>query len=361
MKYRFFTALFVLALILPALVMLLRPDRTFSETENRYLKASPVLENEAVLSGTFQTELEDWLSDQFPGRNLWMACNTVMKKLEGYRDVGGAWLGKDGYLLEMHRPEDFNEIKYRRNLGYLADLAAESRIDAKALLIPCAASSLPELLPAGASSYDAAAALSAAREAMPGVEIPDLPDALRGRNDCYYRTDHHWTAAGVTAAYGCLTEGKGAYSGTTELFCEDFYGTTYSKTLDPAVKPDRVELFPLPETVSATADGEPIPVYDRSAADRKDKYTVFLGGNHGLVELSGGCKNGKTLLMLKDSFANSLAPLLTADYETVLLVDLRYYPGSVRQLLSDRNVDALLFVYEMSNLASGDDFVKLLV
>jgi hypothetical protein len=86
-----------------------------------------------------------------------------------------------------------------------------------------------------------------------------------------------------------------------------------------------------------------------------------LGGNHGLVTITGGCRNGKTLLVLKDSFANSLAPLLTADYERVLLVDLRYYSGSVRRLLAAEQVDELLFVYEMSNLASGDDFVKLLL
>ena len=65
--------------------------------------------------------------------------------------------------------------------------------------------------------------------------------------------------------------------------------------------------------------------------------------------------------MLKDSFANALAPLLTADYERVLMVDLRYYPGSVRRLLASDQIDELLFVYEMSNLASGDDFAKLLL
>ena len=362
-KYWIFSALFLLMLTVPALWMLLQPDKSFSENENRYLQQRPALNADAVTSGKFQKQTEKWLSEQFPGRDLLMGAGTLMKKAVGYRDVGGAWIGKEGYYLEKHTPEDFDWKKYRRSLGYLADLAEASGLPAKALLIPCAASAMPEKLPGGAETYDTAAALRAAREVMPDVTVPDLTTLLRAHPETqlYYRTDHHWTAAGARLGYDYLMNGEGAYTGTPTVFCDDFYGTTFSKTLDPMARPDTVSLFPLPDTVTAVADGEEIPVYDLSAGDRKDKYTVFLGGNHGLVTLTGGCENGRTLLVLKDSFANCLAPLLTADYETVLLVDLRYYPGSVRSLLSMADPDELLFVYEMNNLASDDDFVKLLL
>jgi hypothetical protein len=195
------------------------------------------------------------------------------------------------------------------------------------------------------------------------MTIPDLKAALRAepREQLYYRTDHHWTAAGMKRAYDALPTPFGGYQGQTQRFSDRFWGSTYSRTLDPAAVADSVALFPVADTVAAEADGVSIPVYDLSAADRKDKYSVYLGGNHGLVKLTGGCQNGKTLLVLKDSFANCLAPLLTADFETVLLVDLRYFPGTVRTLVDQAQPDALLFVYEMSGLASGDDFVKLLL
>ena len=362
-KYGCFILIFLLLLILPGVWMLVSPDRSFSDNENRMLAQQPPLRAADLLSGDFQEGLEQWLADQFPGRDGLMAADTVLKKALGYRDIGGAWLGRGGCALEMHTPEDFDTAKFQRNLGYLADLAREAELPASALLVPCAASVQPELLPAGAVSYDAGAAWEAARTAMPGVRVPDLTLALikQREKQLFYRTDHHWTAEGVLAAYDCLTDGQGTYAGTPETFCSDFYGTTYSKTLDAALAPDQVKIFPVPDTVTASADGAQIPLYDRSAAERKDKYTVFLGGNHGLVTLTGGCRNGKTLLVLKDSFANSLAPLLTADYETVILVDLRYYTGSVRTLLAQTPVDQLLFVYEMSNVASGDDFIKLLL
>lgn len=362
-KYWIFSLLFLLMLTVPTFWMLTKPDQEFSENENRYLTERPALSLDALSSGSFQEQTENWLTEQFPGRNLLMSAGTLLKKVAGFRDVGGAYLGKDGYYLEMHTPSDFDRKKFIRNLGYLADLATEAEVPARALLIPCAASAMPEKLPGGAETYDAEAAYRTAGKAMPEVELPDVTCALREHPELqrYYRTDHHWTAAGAKIGYDCLTHGAGAYSGTPELFCEDFYGTTWSKTLDPMARPDAVALFPLPETVTAVADGREIPIYDRSAAERKDKYTVYLGGNHGLVTLTGGCQNGKTLLVLKDSFANCLAPLLTADYETVILVDLRYYPGSVRGLLRTARPDELLFVYEMSDIASGDDFVKLLL
>ena len=355
--------LFVLLLAVPLLLLLVLPERGFSENENRYLATAPELEAEALFAGSYQTELEAWMEDQFPGRDGWMSAVTLLNKAEGLRELGGAWLGAEGYYLEIHRAEDFDWAKYRRNLGYLSGLAADAGVPTAALLVPSAAAALPELLPKGTEAYDPEEALRVAREVLTEAELPDLNAALRAEpaEQVFYRTDHHWTAAGALRAYRSLPEGYGAWNGTLERFCEDFYGTTWSKTLDPAAEGDQIYLFSLPETVTAEADGQSIAVYDRTAAGRKDKYTVYEGGNHGLLRLSGGCANGKTLLVVKDSFANCLLPLLTVDYETVLAVDLRYYPGTVRSLLAAEAPDALLFVCEMSGLAEGDDFVKLLL
>lgn len=357
------TALFVLLLALPLLLMLLLPERHFSPNENRYLITAPDLDAAGFLDRSLQPKLERWMADQFPGRDGWMAAVTVVNKAAGHREIGGAWLGKDGYYLEIHRPEDFDWSKYRRNLGYLQELSAQTGIPSTALLVPSTAAALPELLPAGAEVYDTAEALRVARETLPETTIPDLPAILCAAptEQVYYRTDHHWTAAGMKRAYDALPDPFGAYQGTAACFCTDFYGSTWSKTLDPGAAPDEIWLYPVADRLTAEADGESIPIYDPEAVARKDKYTVFLGGNHGLVTLTGGCQNGKTLLVLQDSFGTCLAPLLASDYETVLLVDLRYYPGPVRALLTRVQPDALLFVYEMSDLASGDDFVKLLL
>ena len=76
--------------------------------------------------------------------------------------------------------------------------------------------------------------------------------------------------------------------------------------------------------------------------------------------IKGGAQNGKTLLVIKDSFANSLAPFLTADYENILMLDLRYFNGSVKNLVSSSGVTDIMFVGEMSNVAKGENLFKLL-
>ena len=113
------------------------------------------------------------------------------------------------------------------------------------------------------------------------------------------------------------------------------------------------------DNLKVTADGKEIPLYDMSAAGEKDKYKVFLGGNYGETTITGGCNNGKTLLIIKDSFANSLVPFLTADYENIIMLDLRYYMGSAKQLAADKGADEILFVCEMSSFANDKNMVKL--
>ena len=151
----------------------------------------------------------------------------------------------------------------------------------------------------------------------------------------------------------------GAYGAQPELFSEDFLGTTYSKTLDPSARPDSVYIAPVAGTVKVTADGKDIDFYYNEAKNEKDKYKVFFGGNYGQTNITGGCDNGKTLLIIKDSFANSLAPFLTADFENIIMLDMRYYMGSARQLVTQEGVDEILFVAEMSGLSNDNNMVKL--
>ena len=91
------------------------------------------------------------------------------------------------------------------------------------------------------------------------------------------------------------------------------------------------------------------------------KYSVFFGGNYGLVNIKTNAGTGKSLLLIKDSFANSLVPLLTADYDSITMVDLRYFGGSAASLAAMTVPDELLFVYSMSDLEQGSELVKLLL
>ena len=358
-----YVIVFFLCLAVPLAAHLLSPDRTFSDNENRVLAEAPEVTAKTVFSGKFQSALETYLADQFPLRDSAAAAVSAIRKAAGRRDIGGAYIGRDGYYPEVHRDEDLDREKFAKNLALIKKISEKSDAGSvKLMLVPCAGSVMRDKLPPFASSYDPEPYCDAAREAVPDAEVIDLLPALRAAGDgAFYRTDHHWAAGGVLAAYRALTGGEGRYSGAPELFSDSFLGTTYSKVVDPAARADEVYIFPVADTVKAVADGKEIPVYDDAAAERKDKYTVFFGGNYGVVTLTGGADNGKCAVIVKDSFANSLAPLLTADYETVIMIDPRYFAGSFDSVAAAHPGCDLIFLFEISNLSENGDLAKLLM
>lgn len=81
---------------------------------------------------------------------------------------------------------------------------------------------------------------------------------------------------------------------------------------------------------------------------KKDKYTVFFNGNHGLIRITTGNPDGRRLLIVKDSYANSLIPFLTTHFSEIDVIDLRYYEGDVLKLTEDRQIHDLLILYNIT-------------
>ena len=100
-------------------------------------------------------------------------------------------------------------------------------------------------------------------------------------------------------------------------------------------------------------------LYDRTALEGKDKYAVYLGGNYGEVDIRTNLSNGKTLLVIKDSFAHSFVPLAVNHYERVLMVDLRYFHAALGEYIKENQVTDILVLYNLANLATDRNLGKL--
>ena len=224
--------------------------------------------------------------------------------------------------------------------------------------MPSPAGVLRDKLPANAPYYDEDAAFAQLGDALGGTLL-DSRETLAAVDDPYYHTDHHWTTMGAQAAYGLWAQVTGhtarAY-GLTDA-TDSFRGTLYSKVLLPDSVYDKVYYAPEITVDSVACDGEDGTLYDLSALDRKDKYELFLGGNYGQCVITTGTENGKHLLLVKDSFANSFVPFLTGDYETITMLDLRYFRGSVQELAAE--ADDILVLTEITNLAASGEYFKL--
>ena len=162
----------------------------------------------------------------------------------------------------------------------------------------------------------------------------------------------------VSAAV-CQCNGLSAQRSVSVTVCQRS-GLTILST--PGHTPGSV-CFYVPEdgvTVTSYPNGKPEPgkLYDESYLARKNKYAYFLGGNQPLcvVRSEKPGAEGK-LLLVRDSYADSLTPFLTERFAEIHLIDLRYYKMSAAQYIEDNGIDMALVLYSVPNFVSDSNLV----
>ena len=337
----------------------LTPDRAFSENENRYLQLTPKLTWDNVMSGKFMTDTENYTGDQILLRDVWTATRSLLQRAEGKEDISGTYLGADRRYFAKVTDDSFDWNSLVKNAGYVRDFFdANSGKPCTALIVPSPAGVLRDALPENAPYFDEDRAFTALSDTL-GDTLLDSRQTLASVDDPYYHTDHHWTTMGAQAVYEqwAAATGHTARSYDLTLASDHFRGTLYSKVLLPDSVYDSVYYAPEIAVDSVVCDGEDGTLYDLSALEQKDKYELFLGGNYGKAVITTGVENGRHLLLVKDSFANSFVPFLTGDYETITMLDLRYFRGSVQELAAE--ADDILVLTEITNLAASGEYFKL--
>lgn len=359
-------------------------DREFSPNENRYLAETPELSWDNILSGKFQDGLEDYLRDQVCFRDGWITVKTGIQKACGDTDIGGAYVGKDGYDFEKITPEDVDEKQVDRNIKAVEDyfMTASETIDKQKLsflLVPTSGLVMQEKLPKNARLFDQAKYIDQVQKAMKDYNFVDVRDTLMDHNEeyIYYKTDHHWTSAGACLAYDAWSERTGGEiekeDGLAKNVVSDkFRGSLYSKILDADSAYDEIWTYGLQKdeafgskdcTVTIDEKQQLDSIYDDEKLQEKDKYAYFLGGNYGQVHIqnqkAASKAKGKNILIIKDSFANSFVPFVTQDYENIYMVDLRYYNGDMKAYLQEHEITDVLVLYNISNFISDRNLHKL--
>lgn len=346
---------------------LLLPDRDRSEAENRTLAQWPAFSWASLRDGSYTEAVEEYFSDQFPLRDQWTGLKARAEQIIGKREFHGVYLCDDplfnsGTLISRVDTPDAALVE--KNLGYVTALTDKTDVPAYLGLIPSAAEIWQDRLPAGAESWDQAAFLKRAAET--GVPVVDFRSILSAHADEYifYRTDHHWTSRGAYYGYAAVMEALGRGDGTlpithfgVETVSGDFNGTLYSQSGVHWMEPDYMQFW-VPEeglTVTSWRSGAPetAALYDRTYLDQKDKYSAFLGGNQPLCVIRNeALPDGGKLLLVRDSYSDSLAPFLSQSFSEVHLLDLRYYRASVAQYAAENDIDGILVLYSVPNFVT---------
>ena len=104
-------------------------------------------------------------------------------------------------------------------------------------------------------------------------------------------------------------------------------------------------------------NGNTVSIYDTSKLDTRDKYAMFLWGNNAFLSIDGEGE-GK-ILIIKDSYANCLIPYMTRDFDTIDVVDLRYYTRGIDTLIAQEGYDHVLFLYNCESILTDNNIPKI--
>ncbi|MBB6732365.1 DHHW family protein [Cohnella zeiphila] len=360
-KRRSLTGLLLLLMVgAMAAANFLTPDRSFSESENRVLEQQPRFSPHSLLSGSFASDYETYSSDQFAFRDAWVGAKTDADRALGKKDSNGVYLGKDGYLIEQYTSPSEADLADRIRAIQAFDQATPG-LRKYVLLAPTAAALLADKLPAYAPVGDERADLDRVRRLLPdNIRFVDVVSALNAEREqpLFYKTDHHWTTEGAYYAFRELCRQMGIVPLDEDSFdirqvTDRFYGSLYSKSGFRHLQPDRIDLY-LPKKsgkikVSYVDEGRITDsLYEPENLGKKDKYAVFLNGNHALIRIETDGPADKRLLVVKDSYANSLIPFLTGHFGEIDVVDLRYDDESLLKLVQERQIQDVLILYNVN-------------
>lgn len=357
--------IFILTLFLFLIINVIVPDREKSVQENRMLATKPKFRLSSLISGDYDEKFEAYMDDQFVGRDIWRKLKVTVDRIGGSRLENGVYIGTNGQLLEQIEVADENHLA--ANIKAIKSFSeSQSKIPVRMMLVPDAANVLNHSLPSLAKPEDQTQMFSMVRKDLgDSVEWIDVSTELNKHKTekIYYKTDHHWTTLGAFYAFQAAAPSlgiEGDLSGKYVSYAvsDSFNGMLASKSGVNLGEKEQIDIYvPTEEDTDLIVDyvdegKRSTSLYDSSKLKEKDQYTVFLGGNSSLLDIRTVSTSTKRLLLVKDSFANSFIPFLTPYYREIVVVDPRYYSGTINDLMDSYRISEVLFLY------SGNTFFK---
>ena len=381
-KYsKFLTGLFCLFIGGMLLVSTILPDREMSETENRYLQQAPTLSLGNITNGTFMSQAEDYTADQIVGRDFWVALKAWCERMSGKQENNGVYFGKEDTLLNRVSEPSWEDTPARGDtpfqaglstrLDYVDALVGNVSVPVYFGLIPSSSTVWADRLPAGAPTADELSWIEQMYFAT-GASTIDLAGALLAHEGegIYYRTypDRHslgpfYGANAIFEALGLEPLDLSDYDKTTVT--DQFYGTIYSTSGVRWVRPDSIDTYIPADGVHVTswfgAQPSEGSLYVDHYLSVKDKYSYFLGGQQQplCVIESDKAPNGPKVLIIRDSYSDSLAPFLTERFSEVHLFDPRNNLTSVKDYVAQNDIDSVIVLYSFQNFATDQNLFVL--
>lgn len=347
-----FSFVFIISFVM--LVNLFKTKNEFSEHENRFLQTLPEFSFNSLFRGTFTKEYENYLKDQFFARDFIVGAKTKIDYFFGKREFNDIYVGKDK---ELYKKFIFNKENLEKKAAFINKVKKIFNNDRVFLAIsPTKGAFHEDKLPYCAPFDDEKKAIAYIYSLADSINIDIYDCLLNKKNDyIFYKTDHHWTAEGAFTAYKKIASvmGLNLAENLISIKRDGFMGSLYSNS---SFHTDKLDTFSalLPENykdIKVESDGKENELFKSEFLDKKDKYRAFFGGNYGETIIKTPSPFKRKLLIFKDSYANSLCPLLCNSYDEIVMLDERFFKSDIEDYLKKNKFDDIIFIYNITSLS----------
>lgn len=352
---------FIAILSVFAVIDLLIPVKAFSVFENRYLAQRPSFDFEAVLEGDYMKDFESYINDQFVLRNQWINLKSVSERILLKKENNDILFGKHRYLFDkVFEVPSTTEL----HLKYLEEfLVMYAEQPVTSVIVPNSFSVLNHLTPSGAPFIDQTGLIN---EWNAQYGLLDVSSTLLNHKDesIYFRSDHHWTLFGAYLAYREIVESWNLEPVDFETLpvqsVDGFYGTYYNRS-KPVFYPSERLYYYEPDILWYDVFGTlHDSIIDHDAFEINDKYRAFLHGNIGFSRIvTQQVDDPQKILIIKDSYANSMVPFFTTHFDQIDVIDLRQFSGSIKQLIETESYDQILFLQNFMQFTQDRTIARL--
>ena len=348
MKNKIITIVFLIIIIGLGLISIVAKDNLLSTFERRKLAQFPKFDKD------FSSKLDDYLLDQFVFRNKLINLNSfINRKVLNKIDNNDVYVIGDNIYDKTYPLDEKQVTNFSKKVNYIIDNYCEDS-NVYYSVIP---DKSKFLFHGKYLKLDYNKLYNLVTNNVRGKYI----DISRNLDiEDYYRTDIHWKQENLSDVVRKIVTGVGKeykQLDYTKYTYDNFYGASYSKA-GTNIEPDVLTYLYNGDMKNVSVKhleyGEK-SIYDTEKLTSLDSYDIFLSGASSFIEIENkNVTDNSTLILFRDSFASSIAPLLIPYYNKIVMVDLRYIDFSyAKDKLNFENSD-VLFLYSTLIINSGD-------
>ena len=370
-KYPTFFVFSILVILFTVIDIINSPNE-FSELENRKLSQMPILSLKSYIDTSFSSDYEKYINDQFFLRDNWIDLKSRIEYLLGKRENNDIIFGKENYLFKKFTT--FNDEMLENNLNSIITFTNNYNKEVDFFIIPNSYAVYDELTPRYLPLVDQLSLINSinsylslkSNDHINTINVAE--ELLKNKDDyIYYKTDHHWTSYGAYLAYLTYMDYLGLeivdINNLEKITINNFLGTYYNRSKYFKADSDFITYYNMPNLQIEIDGKEYLSLMDLDKFKGSDKYSAFLWGNNGLTKVINENiseeRKGSSILIFKDSYANSFIQFLSYNYEIIDIIDLRYFKESIRNFMKDKDYNEILIMYSFNNLSTDINIRRL--